>query len=70
MAIFLSVACTGRKDSVKYSSKKIYIPNEFADMNFNDTLSRYCYERMDTTSPNIVYFWEKGFGKDFTPSFL
>ena len=66
MAIFLSVACTGRKDSVKYSSKKIYIPNEFADMNFNDTLSRYCYERMDTTSPNIVYFWEKGFGKDIS----
>lgn len=66
MAIFLSVACTGRKNSAEYSGKKIYIPKEFADMNFNDTLSRYCYQRMDTTSPNIVYFWERGFGNDFS----
>jgi hypothetical protein len=65
IAIILSVACTGRKKSEEYSGKDIYIPKEFADMNFNDTLSRYCYERMDTT-PNLVFFWEKGFGKDIT----
>lgn len=66
VTIFFVVACTGRKNNVEYSGKEIYIPKEFADMNFNDTLSRYCYERMDTTSPNIVYFWEKGFGKDIS----
>ena len=66
MATFLTVACTGRKSNTECRGKQIYIPNEFADMNFNDTLSRYCYERMDTTSPNIVYFWEKGFGTDFS----
>ena len=66
VTIFLAVACTGRKNNVECRGKEIYIPKEFADMNFNDTLSRYCYERMDTTSPNIAYFWEKGFGKDFS----
>lgn len=65
MAILFFVACTGGNSRIEYSGKEIYIPKEFSDMNFNDTLSRYCYERMDTT-PNLVFFWEKGFGKDIS----
>ncbi len=63
--ILAHVACTSNVKNVEYSGKDIYIPKEFANMNFNDTLSRYCYERMDTT-PNLVFFWEKGFGKDIS----
>ncbi len=64
-SVAILAACTNSGKEVEYSGKNIYIPKEFANMNFNDTLSRYCYERMDTT-PNIVYFWEKGFGKDIS----
>lgn len=62
-AILLFIACTNSNNKAEYSGKDIYIPKEFAEMDFNDTLSRYCYARMDTT-PNLVFFWEKGFGKD------
>ena len=58
-------SCMGEGRSEKFSGKEIYIPNEFSEMNFNDTLSRYCFQRMDTTE-NIVYFWEKGFGNDIS----
>ena len=61
IAALLSItSCVNNGSSVVYSGKDIYIPEEFADMDLNDTLSRYCYARMDTT-PNIVFFWEKGF---------
>ena len=71
ITLFLSVgylalsSCTGGGRSEQFSGKEIYIPKEFADMDFNDTLSRYCFQRMDTT-PNIVFFWEKGFGNDIS----
>ena len=65
LTLLFFAACTGVDNRIEYSGKKIYIPKEFENMDFNDTLSRYCYQRMDTT-PNIVYFWEKGFGKDIT----
>ena len=58
-------ACVKKSGEVAYSGKDIYIPQEFADMDMNDTLSRYCFQRMDTT-PNIVYFWEQGFGTDIS----
>ncbi len=62
--ILLAIAsCKGEGRSEKFFGKEIYIPKEFSEMDFNDTLSRYCFQRMDTT-PNIVYFWEKGFGSD------
>lgn len=66
IAALLSItSCVNNGSSVVYSGKDIYIPEEFADMDLNDTLSRYCYARMDTT-PNIVFFWEKGFGNDIS----
>ena len=65
LTLLFIAACTGVDNKIEYSGKKIYIPREYENMDFNDTLSRYCYQRMDTT-PNIVYFWEKGFGKDIT----
>ena len=65
LAVLAMASCAGGGYSEKFSGKEIYIPNEFSEMDFNDTLSRYCFQRMDTT-PNIVYFWEKGFGNDFS----
>lgn len=66
LIIALAIAsCMGEGRSEKFSGKEIYIPKEFSDMDFNDTLSRYCFQRMDTTD-NIVFFWEKGFGTDIT----
>ena len=65
LSVLAIVACTNGNNQAEYSGKKIYIPNELKDINFDDTLSRYCYERMDTT-PNFVFFWEKGFGKDIS----
>lgn len=58
-------SCMGEGRSEKFSGKEIYIPAEFSEMDFNDTLSRYCFQRMDTTA-NIAYFWEKGFGTDIS----
>ena len=64
-AALMIASCMGEGRSEKFSGKEIYIPNEFSEMNFNDTLSRYCFQRMDTTA-NIAYFWEKGFGTDIS----
>lgn len=62
--LFFSLqSCQRQGSSVSFTGKEIYIPKEFSESDFSDTLSRYCFERMDTTD-NIVYFWEKGFGKD------
>ena len=65
LSLLVLFSCTGKKSDMDYVYKDIYIPNEFKNMNLNDTLSRYCYERMDTT-PNLVFFWEKGFGRDIS----
>ena len=43
--------------------KKIYIPNELKNNNFQNPDSKWSYHRMAYTD-NMVIFWEKGFGSD------
>lgn len=64
-AFFTFHSCRQKGSSVSFSGKEIYIPKEFSESAFRDSLGRYSFERMDTTD-NIVYLWEKGFGKDIT----
>ena len=45
--------------------KKIYIPLELRNNDFTDKESQWSYYRMACT-PNIVCFWEKGFGEDLS----
>lgn len=41
----------------------IYKPNEFKQMDFNDTASRWCFQR-SKESTHFIVFWEPGFGMD------
>lgn len=43
--------------------KEIYIPEELRDNDFTNKDSQWSYYRMACT-PNVVCFWEKGFGDD------
>ncbi len=43
--------------------KKIYVPKELQDNDFENDSSRWSYRRMALTE-NFVIFWEKGFGTD------
>ena len=45
------------------SSKSVYIPKDLQNMDLNDTVSEYCFERSVST-PDLIVFWEKGFGSD------
>ena len=47
------------------SGKDIYIPEELRDNDFTDRESTWSYYRMACT-PNVVCFWEKGFGDDLS----
>lgn len=54
-----------RAQSLIPSGKKIYIPREFKNTDFNDPANRYSYHRMAYTD-DIVVFWEAGFGEDMS----
>ena len=45
--------------------KEIYIPKELRDNDFTNKESDWSYYRMACT-PNVVCFWEKGFGDDLS----
>ena len=45
--------------------KEIYIPQELRDNDFTSRDSKWSYYRMACT-PNVVCFWEKGFGDDLS----
>ena len=47
------------------TGKAIYIPEELHQNDFNDPASKWSYSRMAET-PNVVLFWEKGFGPDLS----
>ena len=47
------------------AQKGIYIPEELRDNDFNNPESKWSYARMAET-PNVVCFWEKGFGTDLS----
>lgn len=47
----------------KSVDKQVYIPSELQGMDLNDTASDYCFQRSVST-PDIIVFWEKGFGSD------
>ena len=50
---------------IAQGEKEIYIPEELRDNDFNDPESKWSYARMAQT-PNVVCFWEKGFGPDLS----
>ncbi|HPN47628.1 MAG TPA: DUF6055 domain-containing protein, partial [Bacteroidales bacterium] len=62
-SLLLSVSLNTGSQNLVPPGKKIYIPKEFREMDFNDPASRYSYHRM-AYSDNIVVFWEAGFGPD------
>jgi len=45
------------------AQKKIFIPDSLKIYDLNDTSSRWCFQRTIQT-PDIIFFWEKGFGDD------
>lgn len=47
------------------AQKKIFIPEDFKDMDLNNPESKWCYKRSVETE-NLIYFWEKGFGNDLS----
>ena len=47
------------------TGKEIYIPEELRDNDFTNKDSKWSYYRMACT-PNVVCFWEKGFGDDLS----
>ena len=57
-----STACAGY---VIPEGKEIYIPKELRNNDFTSKDSQWSYYRMACT-PNVVCFWEKGFGDDLS----
>ena len=47
------------------TGKEIYIPKDLRDNDFTSKESKWSYYRMACT-PNVVCFWEKGFGDDLS----
>lgn len=52
-------------DYILPSGKEIYIPEELRNNDFTSKDSQWSYYRMACT-PNVVCFWEKGFGDDLS----
>lgn len=61
-------AANAQETEVGYTlptGKEIYIPEELRDNDFTKKESQWSYYRMACT-PNVVCFWEKGFGDDLS----
>lgn len=52
-------------DYILPGGKEIYIPEELRNNDFTSKDSQWSYYRMACT-PNVVCFWEKGFGEDLS----
>ena len=71
LLIAASILCSQAQQTQEATSytlpkgKKIYIPLELRNNDFTDKESQWSYYRMACT-PNIVCFWEKGFGEDLS----
>ncbi len=57
--VFAFFSCTNLI-SQSLVTKKIYIPKEFQDNNFENTESEWCYQR-SSQSDNFIVFWAKGY---------
>jgi hypothetical protein len=49
------------QDTINSSRSKIYIPNEFKNMDFDKTSSAWCYQR-SRQSEHFIVFWGAGYG--------
>ncbi len=56
---------TDAQEFVMPEGKGIYIPKDLQDIDFTQRESKWSYHRMAAT-PNVVCFWEKGFGDDLS----
>ena len=66
--IFTGIIMAGAQSPRGYTlpkGKEIYIPHELRGNDFTSRDSKWSYYRMACT-PNVVCFWEKGFGDDIT----
>ncbi|MBN2616616.1 MAG: DUF4859 domain-containing protein [Bacteroidales bacterium] len=52
---------------VEFDKSKFYVPQEFKEMDFNDSSSDWCYER-SKQSEHFIVFWAKGYGKNIPES--
>ncbi|MBO7138440.1 MAG: hypothetical protein J6V92_08255 [Bacteroidaceae bacterium] len=59
--VFLALHVIG----IHAQEKQIYIPEELRSNDFTNDESQWSYSRMAQT-PNVVCFWEKGFGQDLS----
>ena len=50
---------------LKLQEKAIYIPKDLRGMDLNSDTAKWSFKRMVST-PDVVLFWEKGFGPDIT----
>ena len=53
----------GNVDTPAFDTSKVYIPNEFKGMDFNDKSSTWCYDR-SKQSEHFIVFWAKGYGEN------
>ncbi len=68
VCLLANVFCLQAQDEPGYTippGKEIYIPEELRDNDFTSKASNWSYYRMACT-PNVVCFWEKGFGDDLS----
>lgn len=61
----VTLGMQAQDDRMIPKGKEIYIPRELRDNDFTDKESQWSYHRMACT-PNVVCFWEKGFGDDLS----
>lgn len=47
------------------SSKKVYIPQDLRQYQFEADTGRWCWKHSSQT-PNLIFLWEKGFGDDLS----
>ena len=68
LLVFVGIFTTYAQSPQGYTlpkGKEIYIPQELRDNDFTSRDSKWSYYRMACT-PNVVCFWEKGFGDDLS----
>ncbi len=68
IALSWSVSCkkpgiTEKEEEPVADTLTIYMPNEFADMDFNDAASTWCHQR-SRHSEHFVVFWGAGYGSN------
>lgn len=63
LAMMVLAACMSMPATAQPEGKKVYIPQDLRNNDFNNPESQWCYSRSAYTD-DIIVFWEKPFGND------